>query len=341
MGSQHNSFQELHKNVKTKSKNSQSKSSFSNSSLNYSSNFSKSNSSSTNEKNNKKIIEVENITQEEIKIPTIFEWKEGGKNVLITGSFCNWAHQFAMNKNNNNNNFELLLYLPKGIFQFKFIVDGKWNCSNYYQIVFDENNNANNQIDNSKMINDKINKNKKNNSNFSFNNNKIKTRSSSKNISIGDYNKKNYGNFFPNSFNSKIPIVPSIFNHKMNVNFNTNQNFLGNFKFLNVNDKKNLYSNDYKNITVPKHIFINHLFMNCNNNNNINNLNKKEILNEENNKNNENFSIFYVPNQNNNNNDNIEPEYNNKNKKKYINITTTMRVRSKFTTIVYIKPLKF
>ena len=341
MGSQHNSFQELHKNVKTKSKNSQSKSSFSNSSLNYSSNFSKSNSSSTNEKNNKKIIEEENISQEEIKIPTVFEWKEGGKNVLITGSFCNWAHQFAMNKNNNNNNFELLLYLPKGIFQFKFIVDGKWNCSNYYQIVFDENNNANNQIDNSKMINDKINKNKKNNSNFSFNNNKIKTRSSSKNISIGDYNKKNYGNFFPNSFNSKIPIVPSIFNHKMNVNFNTNQNFLGNFKFLNVNDKKNLYSNDYKNITVPKHIFINHLFMNCNNNNNKNNLNKKEILNEENNKNNENFSIFYVPNQNNNNNDNIEPEYNNKNKKKYINITTTMRVRSKFTTIVYIKPLKF
>ena len=341
MGSQHNSFQELHKNVKTKSKNSQSKSSFSNSSLNYSSNFSKSNSSSTNEKNNKKIIEEENISQEEIKIPTVFEWNEGGKNVLITGSFCNWAHQFAMNKNNNNNNFELLLYLPKGIFQFKFIVDGKWNCSNYYQIVFDENNNANNQIDNSKMINDKINKNKKNNSNFSFNNNKIKTRSSSKNISIGDYNKKNYGNFFPNSFNSKIPIVPSIFNHKMNVNFNTNQNFLGDFKFLNVNDKKNLYSNDYKNITVPKHIFINHLFMNCNNNNNINNLNKKEILNEENNKNNENFSIFYVPNQNNNNNDNIEPEYNNKNKKKYINITTTMRVRSKFTTIVYIKPLKF
>ena len=341
MGSQHNSFQELHKNVKTKSKNSQSKSSFSNSSLNYSSNFSKSNSSSTNEKNNKKIIEEENISQEEIKIPTVFEWKEGGKNVLITGSFCNWAHQFAMNKNNNNNNFELLLYLPKGIFQFKFIVDGKWNCSNYYQIVFDENNNANNQIDNSKMINDKINKNKKNNSNFSFNNNKIKTRSSSKNISIGDYNKKNYGNFFPNSFNSKIPIVPSIFNHKMNVNFNTNQNFLGNFKFLKVNDKKNLYSNDYKNITVPKHIFINHLFMNCNNNNNKNNLNKKEILNEENNKNNENFSIFYVPNQNNNNNDNIEPEYNNKNKKKYINITTTMRVRSKFTTIVYIKPLKF
>jgi len=334
MGSQHNSTQELHKNLKTKSKNSQSKSSFSNSSFNYSSNFSKSNSSSTNEKNIKKI--EEDISQEEIKIPTLFEWKEGGKNVLITGSFCNWAHQFAMNKNVNNNNFELLLYLPKGIFQFKFIVDGNWNCSNYYQIVFDENNNANNQIDNSKMMNDKINKNKKNNSNFSFNNNKIKTRSSSKNISNIDYNKKNYGNYFPNSFNSKIPIVPSIFNHKMNLNFNTNQNYLGDNKFLNVNDKKNLYSNDYKNITIPKHIFINHLFMNCNNN--INKLNKKEILNEDNN---ENFSFFYVPNQNNNNIYNIEPEYNNKNKKKYINITTTMRVRSKFTTIVYIKPLKF
>ena len=125
----------------------------------------------------------------------------------------------------------------------------------------------------------------------------------------------------------------------MNLNFNTNQNYLGDIKFLNVNDKKNLYSNDYKNITVPKHIFINHLFMNCNNNINI--LNKKEILKEENNKNNENSSFFYVPNQNNNNNYNIEPEYNNKNKKKYINRTTTIRVRSKFTTIVYIKSLKF
>ena len=338
MGSQHNSSQELHKNIKTKSKNSQSKSSFSNSSINYSSNFSKSNSSSTNEKKiNKKLIEEENLTQEEIKIPTIFEWKEGGKNVLITGSFCNWAHQFAMNKNNNNNNFELLLYLPKGIFQFKFIVDGNWNCSNYYEIVFDENNNANNQIDNTKIMNDKINKNKKNNSNVSFNNNKIKTRSSSKNISNVEYNKKNYGNYFPNSYNFKIPILPSFFNYKMNVNFNTNQNFLGNSKFLNVNDEKNLYSYDYKNITIPKHIFINHLFMNCNNNN-INNLNKKEKLNEENNKNNENFSFLCVPE---NNNNNIEPECNNKNKKKYINITTTMRVRSKFTTIVYIKPLKF
>ena len=333
MGSQHNSTQELHKNLKTKSKNSQSKSSFSNSSFNYSSNFSKSNSSSTNEKNIKKI--EEDISQEEIKIPTLFEWKEGGKNVLITGSFCNWAHQFAMNKNVNNNNFELLLYLPKGIFQFKFIVDGNWNCSNYYQIVFDENNNANNQIDNSKMMNDKINKNKKNNSNISFNN-KIKTRSSSKNISNVEYNKKNYGNYFPNSYNLKIPILPSFFNYKMNINFNTNQKFLGNSKFLNVNDEKNLYSYDYKNITIPKHIFINHLFMNCNNN--INNLNKKEKLNVENNKNNENFSFFCVPN---NNNNNIEPECNNKDKKKYINITTTMRVRSKFTTIVYIKPLKF
>ena len=326
MGSQHNSSQELHKNIKTKSKNSQSKSSFSNSSINYSSNFSKSNSSSTNEKKiNKKLIEEENLTQEEIKIPTIFEWKEGGKNVLITGSFCNWAHQFAMNKNNNNNNFELLLYLPKGIFQFKFIVDGNWNCSNYYE------------INNKKIMNDKINKNKKNNSNVSFNNNKIKTRSSSKNISNVEYNKKNYGNYFPNSYNFKIPILPSFFNYKMNVNFNTNQNFLGNSKFLNVNDEKNLYSYDYKNITIPKHIFINHLFMNCNNNN-INNLNKKEKLNEENNKNNENFSFLCVPE---NNNNNIEPECNNKNKKKYINITTTMRVRSKFTTIVYIKPLKF
>ena len=31
--------------------------------------------------------------QEEQKFPVKFEWKEGGNDVYLTGSFCNWEHQ--------------------------------------------------------------------------------------------------------------------------------------------------------------------------------------------------------------------------------------------------------
>lgn len=44
-----------------------------------------------------------------IKIPTAFEWKEGGNVVYITGSFSNWSQWFIMTKINNK--FELNLVI--------------------------------------------------------------------------------------------------------------------------------------------------------------------------------------------------------------------------------------
>lgn len=88
----------------------------------------------------------------EEKVPTFFEWKEGGNAVLITGDFCGWSHQFTMNFNNATGYYELLLYLPKGLYQFKFIVDGKWRCSQFLPTVGDNNNNVNNYVDNSKKF---------------------------------------------------------------------------------------------------------------------------------------------------------------------------------------------
>jgi hypothetical protein len=46
----------------------------------------------------------------EIKVKTMFEWREGGNTVYITGSFANWSQLFAMNKIANNK-FELCLVL--------------------------------------------------------------------------------------------------------------------------------------------------------------------------------------------------------------------------------------
>jgi len=66
-----------------------------------------------------------NETQE-IKIPTLFEWKDGGNLVYVTGNFSNWTHWFAMTKNPLNGNFELMLDLPRGIYQYKYVVDNKW-----------------------------------------------------------------------------------------------------------------------------------------------------------------------------------------------------------------------
>lgn len=47
------------------------------------------------------------IDLKEIKIPTVFEWREGGNIVYITGSFSNWSQWFIMTKSNNR--FEISL----------------------------------------------------------------------------------------------------------------------------------------------------------------------------------------------------------------------------------------
>jgi hypothetical protein len=41
------------------------------------------------------------------KVQTIFEWKEGGNSVYVTGTFSNWNQWFLMNRINNN--FEITL----------------------------------------------------------------------------------------------------------------------------------------------------------------------------------------------------------------------------------------
>ena len=52
---------------------------------------------STNEVTDTETGETNEPVQREQKVPTAFEWKEGGANVYLTGSFCNWNQKFLMN----------------------------------------------------------------------------------------------------------------------------------------------------------------------------------------------------------------------------------------------------
>ena len=212
-----------------------------------------------------------------------------------------------MNKNEKTNNFELLLYLPKGIYQFKFIVDNVWRCSKYYKTETDKGNNTNNILDNSLQLNEKIKVQTKEKVNHEKNNNtekksnEHKHSNNHKNLMNIEAIKKYYGNIYPdkNQLNNNAPSVPQAYSYKMNLNFNTNQNKFGNPKQLNVNDNNNYFNIDYKDITISSHVYLNHLFSSCDNKNLIKNNNQK-----------------------------------------FISITTTIRVRSKLTTLTYIHPLQ-
>ena len=84
----------------------------------------------------------------EQKILYIFYWKDKGNTVQIAGSFLdNWNKREIMSKNLTTGQFEIKISIPRGIHQFKFIVDDQWKCSKDYEIIKDKSNNSNNIID--------------------------------------------------------------------------------------------------------------------------------------------------------------------------------------------------
>jgi hypothetical protein len=242
---------------------------------------------------------VENISND-IKIPTLFQWKEGGNNIIITGSFCGWSHNFAMRKNEKNNIYELTLYLPKGEYQFKFIVDNIWRCSNFYPTVTDQNNNTNNVLNNTKELNDIIKEREKENQNtanttpdFDKNSTNLKKKSNHQNASVNlsEQMKKNYTNLFPlkEQLNSEPPHLPQ---HYLNpLSYNSYPN-IGEKEFIYNRFKNNLIRQTFQSVKIPTHVYLNHILRNC------------------------------------------------KEEKKYIRSSISFRIRSKFATIIYLHPNK-
>jgi hypothetical protein len=211
---------------------------------------------------------VENISND-IKIPTLFQWKEGGNNIIITGSFCGWSHNFAMRKNEKTNIYELTLYLPKGEYQFKFIVDNIWRCSNFYPTVTDQNNNTNNVLNNTKELNDIIKEREKENQNtanttpdFDKNNTKKKTNHQNASVNLSEQMKKNYTNLFPlkEQLNSEPPHLPQ---HYLNpLSYNSYPN-IGEKEFIYNRLKNNLIRETFQSVKIPTHVYLNHILRNC------------------------------------------------------------------------------
>jgi hypothetical protein len=105
------------------------------------------------EKEQKKKSEEENSSEEGFEDSNnsnndfyTFVWDEGGNDLKITGSFCNWKNKFQMTRDQNSNIFKIQLPLENGTYQYKFIVDGKWKYSKKNPTVKDEMGNINNYL---------------------------------------------------------------------------------------------------------------------------------------------------------------------------------------------------
>ena len=227
---------------------------------------------------NKNYLEDETIVQKDelntntelkIMIPVTFEWDKGGNNVYLTGSFCNWK-QFFLMKKEKNGKFILNLNLPKGIYQYKFKIDEEWKFNDKYP-TFKENGIINNILDLSnsenttKNIEDRtttagISSNTENND-FS----KISKKSLAKSKNSSYLKQKIYSNYIPNrdELKEKIPELPIQYKSCININLYSNQNKIGNKKFIFIREKNILSDNiSFKNIGIIYHDQVNHLNLN-------------------------------------------------------------------------------
>ncbi|XP_031569036.1 5'-AMP-activated protein kinase subunit beta-1-like [Actinia tenebrosa] len=57
-------------------------------------------------------------------IPTVFTWLNGGREILLSGSFNEWKTRIPMNYSHNE--FTAIIELPEGEHEYKFCVDGRW-----------------------------------------------------------------------------------------------------------------------------------------------------------------------------------------------------------------------
>ena len=219
--------------------------------------------------NSDQITQEKSISEAQNMNLTKFYWNEGGNEVFITGSFCEWNERLKMHRNKDNI-FEVELLLPKGKYEFKFIVDGIWRCSSNYNQIKDNRGNNNNFIDNISANNNfnEINFNlKKNVTNLSGENN-----SKIRNI---DELKKNYSNIYPSidQLSEEAPKIPDVLEISIDLTENSNQKNIGNeqyldFSYINLDES-------FKNILQPVHSYLNHIFTN-NDKNFIYNSHKEE-----------------------------------------------------------------
>ena len=151
------------------------------------------------------------------EISTEFYWDEGGNNIYITGSFCDWK-EFILMEEKKKGVFKKTIMLLPGFYQYKFKVDNNWAYSKKQPKFEDNNGNVNNFIDTT-QINLETNKNeveveikettlKEKNKKDNIN---IKRKSS--NSSLGLLNNIEYSTYIPlkGEFNIKPLSLPGLY----------------------------------------------------------------------------------------------------------------------------------
>ena len=150
----------------------------------------------------------------------------------------------------NNGLFQFNINLAKGVYQFKFIVDGIWKTSNFYQKTRDNSGNENNVIDLTNIKEPET------------QTKKIQSQSED----LRNVRRNEYNSYYPkqNEMNADAPHVPYHYLRNYNINYNTRQDRLGIKRFL-IYNEKNLLSenNSYKKVLLCPHVNLNHECTNC------------------------------------------------------------------------------
>ena len=196
---------------------------------------------------NSEKVNLEKEKEEKNTVPVIFRWDEGGNNVYVTGSFCNWG-QFFLMKKNSEGVYELKLDLPKCRFEYKFKVDGEWKCNKKYPTCINESN-ENNYLDttNWEISIEKSEETENSTTEVSVLHSRG-TKSAVSNSEFVKY-KNNYTTRIPkiDDMNTETPSVPHLYNNTFNLDKNEKQKKL---KKINNNEyfvvrEQNLLSDNY------------------------------------------------------------------------------------------------
>ncbi|XP_020701810.1 SNF1-related protein kinase regulatory subunit beta-1 isoform X2 [Dendrobium catenatum] len=63
-------------------------------------------------------------TPREKEIPVLITWNYGGNSVLVEGSWDDWSSRKTLQRTGKDHS--ILIVLPSGVYQYRFIVDGRW-----------------------------------------------------------------------------------------------------------------------------------------------------------------------------------------------------------------------
>lgn len=61
------------------------------------------------------------------KVPAVFRWKGGGKEVYLSGSYDQWKARIPLSRSRED--FYGIVDLPAGEHEYKFLVDGQWKTN--------------------------------------------------------------------------------------------------------------------------------------------------------------------------------------------------------------------